>query len=367
MGWKAELRAREAAQNRALRDAQRRQRELERLAAELAKLSAQEQARLEVETYENRLEVLLSIHKQRSESWNWRALAASLSPPPPRQSKYHETIVRYALAVLPESKEAAESRLQQARVQDDHVFAAAQKVYLEELADAEEMRIFAPRIISGEAKAYTEALVKFNTFNEISDLGSSIRFVVHSATLIECILTVNGRQVIPHTTKTLTATGKLSVKPMAKARFHEIYQDYLCACVLRTAREVFALLPVQTLIITATAETLDTATGKTIEQPVLSVALPRSALDDMDFERLDPSDSLEKFLHRGDLKLSRKSESFASVTPLTLQDLPDNTPEDIPLRTLLEKARYLRKELILAIDDLSPTSKDSTTEETEHL
>ena len=38
---------------------------------------------------------------------------------------------------------------------------------------------------------------------------------------------------------------------MPKGRFHEIYQDYLCGCLLRVAREVFALFPVDTVLVTA--------------------------------------------------------------------------------------------------------------------
>ncbi|MEY4918786.1 MAG: hypothetical protein RL616_2699 [Verrucomicrobiota bacterium] len=43
----------EAANKRQQRDAQKRQRELERQAKEMAKMSQAEQARLEVETFEN--------------------------------------------------------------------------------------------------------------------------------------------------------------------------------------------------------------------------------------------------------------------------------------------------------------------------
>ena len=55
MGWKATYRAIQAAERRQQRDAQRRLRELERQAKEQAKLSVIEQARLEVERFENQL------------------------------------------------------------------------------------------------------------------------------------------------------------------------------------------------------------------------------------------------------------------------------------------------------------------------
>ena len=119
----------------------------------------------------------------------------------------------------------------------------------------------APRILAGDHKAYTEALIEFSPLTELSDLGSSIYFTVHHAKLLECVLKVNGRQVIPAEVKSLTASGKLSVKAMPKARFHEICQDYVCGCVLRMAREVFALLPVETVLVTASVDAVDPRTG----------------------------------------------------------------------------------------------------------
>ena len=70
MGYRAAIRAMEAAQRRQEREAQKRQRELERQNKEQVKLSAIEQARLEVEIYENKLEVLLSVHRQQGEIWD---------------------------------------------------------------------------------------------------------------------------------------------------------------------------------------------------------------------------------------------------------------------------------------------------------
>jgi hypothetical protein len=86
MGWKSTLRAMEAAQRRQQRESQRRQRELEQRAKEQAKLSEIEKARLEVEACENRLEGLLSIHKEQSEVLDWEEFAASLPPPDPQRN-----------------------------------------------------------------------------------------------------------------------------------------------------------------------------------------------------------------------------------------------------------------------------------------
>jgi hypothetical protein len=351
------LRAILAEERRRQRGAQKRLRELERRAKEHAKLSAIEQARLEVETYENRVELLRSVHKEQGEAWDWPAFAAALPPPRPQKNSNHEQRANQRFAVLPaEKKEAAQAMLEPARLQDEQDFQAAIQSYSEQMAEWEKLKTMARRILAGEHKSYTEALVEFNPFAEISDLGSSINFTVHSAKLIECVLKVNGRQAIPAEVKSLTASEKLSVKPMPKGRFHEIYQEYLCGCVLRVAREVFALLPVETLLITASADSLDSRTGLPVEQPVLSVAMPRAVVERLKFDQLNPSDALENFLHRGNFKLSRKSESFETITPLTPADIAQTSGEEMSFDSLLSAVQRMRDELKSKIAELNPSS-----------
>ena len=336
----------EAAGRRQHREAQKRQRELARRAKEQDKQSAEEQAQLEVETYENRLEVALSIHKEQADSRNWPGLAASLPPPCPRNLFDQEQRVRQRLLVLsPQQRENAETMIAMARSEDEQKYREAMSAYGGEKAHWEKMRGLARRVLAGDHKAYIEALVELSPLAEISDLGSFIKFTVHTAKLIEAELKVSGTQAIPAEIKSLTTSGKLSVKPMPKGRFHETYQDYVCGCILRVAREVFALLPVETLLITACVDVLDSSTGQNVEQPVVSVVMHRPSVDRLNFDTLDPSDSLENFQHRSNFKASRKTEAFLPIQRLTFADItPDATPHE-SLDTLLSLCRKIRVEL----------------------
>lgn len=347
------MRAVEAAQRREVREAQKRQRELERRTKEQAKLTAIEQARLEVETHENQLEVLLSIHRQQGEPWDWVAAVASLSPArPPRRADY-EFSVRQQLE-LSGQHENVEAAIEQARLRDEQQFQDALLSYEQQKSEWKKITSLARRILDGEHKAYLEALVEMNPFEEIGHLGSSLHFTIHNPELVECRLTVKGRQAIPAEVKLLTSSGKVSVKAMPKARFHEIYQDYVCACVLRVAREVFALLPVNVILITASADELDPRTGQIAEQPVLSVALSRTELSRLNFDQVDPSDAMENFVHRGDFKASRKSGAFEPISPLTPEDIPSSSMETMPPDALLARVRQLRDELSNEIEKLKP-------------
>jgi len=351
----ASRRAYEAAVKRHIREEQRQLRELERRAKEQAKLSLQEQARLEVETYENRVRLLLSVHKDHGEVWNWRAMANALPIPAPTRHNFHERRVRQQIHVLaPDSKQRAEALLESAQKLDEQDRLAAQHAYECEITNWGKLKDLAKRILAGEHNAYKDALMEFNPFADISGLGSKLGFKVHDATLLVCVLKVKGTDAIPDKIKALTSSGKVSEKPMPKVRFHELYQDYICSCMLRVAREVFALLPIQTLLITASADAIDTQTGHSLEKPVLSVAMSRTVVDQLDFEWLDPSDSMANFLHRGDFKASRKSGAFGSIVPLVPSDLPrHNTARSGVTTELVTHLKYLRGELKSESDKLS--------------
>ena len=141
MGWRGTIRAIEAAERRAQRGEQRRFKELQRRNKELAKLSALEQARLEVETYVNQLEVLLSIHKEQGNEWDWHGIAQSLAPMEPLRGNRLQTdaAARHALyepgffdRLFGKAKKQAaafEAEMEWAKTRDERDFEAAWAQY----------------------------------------------------------------------------------------------------------------------------------------------------------------------------------------------------------------------------------------------
>lgn len=241
--------------------------ELARQMKEADKLSALEQAKLEVEAFEADLDVLLSVHKEASQKTNWMDLLCALPPHlGPEQSL---------------------GGIEEARVQ------------------VMQIRDLARRVLAGEKAAYIAAIQMYSPFCELTSLGATITFQAEVQHVLECKLLLRGREAIPTEQKSLTTTGKVSVKPMPKARFHEIYQDHVFSCVLRVAQEVFALLPIDLLIVTATVAGKGEEVGASVEIPVLSAAMPRATLESLDFASLDPSETIMGFMHRGDLAVSR--------------------------------------------------------------
>lgn len=93
------------------------------------------------------------------------------------------------------------------------------------------------------------------------------------------------------------ASGKLSRKALPTSKSNEIYQNYVCSCLLRIARKVQARLPVSQVVVHAVAELLNRATGLLENRVILSVAIPRATLERLNFTAIDPYDSMSNFNH----------------------------------------------------------------------
>ena len=330
MGWKGALRSVQAEMRRAEREAQRRQRELEKQHKQLEKMQELERAAYEVHVHENHIDLLLSVHKECSNIWDWEKILSSEAPVKPIKSHTREESTQAKLdkfnpGVFGKMLGRAESKrdklvrnVEEARRADEKEYQEALQAYEQEYADWEAASGLADRILAGSAEAYLDVIRQTDPFSDISELGSSIEFRVESSSIVEATLHVNSEQVIPSEVKSLLKNGKLSVKRIPKGRFYELYQDYVCSCVLRVSRELFALLPIEMVIVNAVENLLNTQTGHVEEQPILSVAIPRKTLKGLNCEMLDPSDSMSNFVHR---MTFRKTKGFSVVETLKPSDL----------------------------------------------
>ena len=330
MSWKSTLNSMAAAQRRAEREAKRRQRELERERKQLAKMEELERAAFEVEEYENYLDVLMSIHKDCGPTWNWQEINDSPRPQEPQRRHNRELKAKAAhqsytpgvsdklLRRSDSKREELSAAVGEAAAEDQREHVQALENHRAALAEWEEQRALAARILAGDPDAFVTAIDLIDPFSELSGLGSSVNFSCDDSRLIEATLFPHGEDVIPKKSKSLLKSGRLSVKNMPKTRFYELYQDYVCGTALRVAKELFALLPIEMSIVTEVSSLLNSKTGHMEDQPILSVAIPRSTLENLNFDYLDPSDSLQNFVHNMNF---RKTKGFAPVEQISSHSL----------------------------------------------
>lgn len=332
MGWKGTLRSAQAAVRRAERQARRRQKELERRQREIARMAELEQAAYEVEVFENYLERIVSLHQEETEPVAWEQMAREEAPPPPTPSDAWEQRASHRLASyrpglwdrLLKREEAKQQAFAQELEEAKKADRAAHETALEEhrraVAEIEERREWAKRVLAGEPEAQHEALRELGNFSEISDLGSRLSFHWDDdGGPLQIELEVHGEEIVPKERKSRLQSGKLSVKVVPKGVFYGLYQDYVCSCVFRLARETFALLPISAVIVTALDDLLNSATGHLETSPILSVAIPRSTFETLNLDQIDPSDALANFVHEMSFK---KAKGFSPVSTIDPGDLP---------------------------------------------
>lgn len=76
-----------------------------------------------------------------------------------------------------------------------------------------------------------------------------------------------------------------------------MYQDRVCSAIIRVAREVFALVPVSYVRVSALSNLVNTSTGHLEEQPIVSAIFPPETINSLNLETIDPSDSMQNFVH----------------------------------------------------------------------
>ena len=315
MGWKGFARA----MNRA---AVRHQRELQKQQKTIAKMQDAEKAAYEVQVYENHIDLLLSVHKECGETYNWAEIEHSEPPTKPDRIHMQEDAAKLNLSSLKiglsdkllgkgnAKKKQLLDAIDDAKKLDEKEYQDALISYQKEFEDWQTAKELSTKILAGDRAAYIEAIKKVNPLSDINVLGSSYNITADSEKTLTATLHVNGENVIPNEVKTLTKSGKVSIKPMPKNRFYEFYQDYVCGCALRVARELFVLLPIEMVRVNAVGSLLNKQTGNLENTPILSVAIPRKTFDMLNFENLDPSDSLNNFVHNMDFK---KGKGFGPV------------------------------------------------------
>lgn len=331
MGWKGTVRSIGAAVRAAERDAKRRQRELERRQRQYEKMQELEQAAYEVEVFENHIEIIQSVHKDCSEPIDWNRILRSKEPKKPENLKKHEKGARlkaknYSPGLIDKIFKKAESKKKKLEEgiwlsiqKDESEHNAAISAWEEKVADWKESLSLAKQLLSGNGKAKIKAIKELNPFSEISTLGSNISVSTDSNDIIEARIHVHGEEIVPNEAKSLLKSGKLSVKKMPKGTFNEIYQDYVCSCILRVGREILAIIPDNLVVVTAVDELLNTKTGHLEKTPIISVCISRKTINFLNMNSIDPSDSMGNFIYHMDFKKTKGFEPVSRIDTNSLE------------------------------------------------
>lgn len=124
------------------------------------------------------------------------------------------------------------------------------------------------RILSGDIDAYLETIEKMRPVDDLLDYGSQFEFGTDSPKSMEVEFQINQHN-------DMLSDGTNSA----------LYNEYVAACTIRVARDLFALLPVRYVIVHAQSG----------EKSVLEAKFDKNILQTIDFEHREAIDIIEMF------------------------------------------------------------------------
>ncbi|MBP5775194.1 MAG: DUF4236 domain-containing protein [Clostridiales bacterium] len=169
---------------------------------------------------------------------------------------------------------------------------------------------FAESVLAGNIDSYFKVIAEAGPFDDLLEFGSGFEVGTDDPSILEIEFKVMSSEVIPQNKLSLKANGDLVEKPFTKSEYFELVQDYVASTILRVARDSFALLPIQKVLIHAVDSQLNSATGNEDEITIVSVMIKRDALMTINFERIDPSDCLAGF------EINEKFKKTAGFAPV---------------------------------------------------
>lgn len=143
-------------------------------------------------------------------------------------------------------------------------------------------------VLQGNIDAYLQVIQDMNPYDDLLDFGENFLFGTDTSEVMEVEFTAKSKALMP------------SKRSIGSHEYYDLLQDYICSVAVRTARDTFALLPVDYVKIHAVDG------GKL----VLSVCFDRKTFTKIRFSLADPSDIVEKFPHNMDFNFVR---GFAEV------------------------------------------------------
>jgi hypothetical protein len=309
MGYKGTIRSIGSVINQMERASIRRQKELEKQRKQYDKMQELEKAAYEVEEYENYIERMLTLHIDCSSKYNWSEILKQNPPEEPKREScyendaknkreaYHPNFFQKALKIDKKRYLKFDEEISISKGKDEYEFANKNNQYDKELQEYNELIDLAKNINNGSIVHYKKAFDEICPLAEIEGIGSTIDVEYLSSIKVKVYVSVHDEKVIPKQSKALLKSGKLSLKEIPLSKYNELYQDYICSASIRIARELFALLPLEEVIVISKGKVLSTITGKLEEKPILAVKFVADTIKDINFEAVDPSDCMKNFVH----------------------------------------------------------------------
>ncbi|WP_025785375.1 DUF4236 domain-containing protein [Sporosarcina sp. D27] len=248
----------------------------------------------EVEAYTSYIDMLLSIHFETVQSVDWESILQEdldqLAEHGPNAEVARRQLEMYQPTWFDRLFRREEAKRRALREELNKAVEQDKVVLSEKRALSEQ----ASRVLVGDETAWLEALSTNQAFDSIEQFGNTVHAQFRNGEL-SVYVELGEEEVVPTEVLSLTAKGNLSRKKMGKTNYYALYQDYVCSCILGAARNVFAILPAEQVIINVYDRSQ--ADEPPVKGCIASVRIRRDELSGMLFELQDSSRTIETFEH----------------------------------------------------------------------
>lgn len=279
--------------------AARLQREKEKAAAEKQKQLDLEYAKATVEEYEDRITAIKTIHVEHEDPIDWGQIYNIAEPfpdpytvPGPKEAEARQKQENYKPGFFAKRFKFAEDANQQYY---QNLIEAGQKEDRKQYDEWRNLHILAEGAVNGDTDTMLEIIENMAPFEDLTEFGSGFEIGFLNSNIAEVEFTIMADTVVPTESKSLTATGKLSIKQLAKGKRLDLMQDYVCSCILRIAGDLFAILPIGGVLVHAMDTFIDTSMGSTEAKDIVSVFIDKATFSQLTLEAIDPSDAMQNF------------------------------------------------------------------------
>lgn len=210
-----------------------------------------------------------------------------------------------------------------ARVFGKSDFEAKSKEVLEEARKMDEElytawennKVIAERMLHDDKESYLEVLEDLKLSEELGYYVKSMDFSYSDEDSLKADLMLSIDDFIPEEYKTLTPTGKLSIKKYTKTDYYDIANQFVSGIVFRTARNLFNILPLEDVFINVWEIEKNKYSGVDEKVRILSVFMDRETFQKLNLEKVNPFDALTNFRHEVEFV---KTRGFKEVNELSM-------------------------------------------------
>lgn len=270
----------------------------------------------EVAEFQEALEYITSFHIGCDYEYDWEAMAKELPPfkageKGPNEILAFEKLENFKPSFLGKVFKSLEAK-QRAELEEEVKKAIEED---KKLYDAwEKRKRLSQSILNGDIQTYETLLKDIKFGSKLGGFVNSFKIQIPSADFLIIDCNINLEDIIPTHYKTLTKTGRLSIRKYNKTDYYAITKLYVPSLVLRVARNIFGLLPLKSVIINAQTRVIDTSIGKHMDITILSVKIDKTTLDKLNFDLINPFDALSNFEHNVSFL---KTKGFQEVKKLS--------------------------------------------------